>query len=143
MTEMQSAPGSHHPPGPPLLDVPPPGTALVEELDKKLLVQLRDGKKIVGILRSFDQFANLVLEAAVERVIVGNLYAEIPLGLYVVRGENVVLLGELDPALDPPAALRKVSEAEIKTAQKAEKEQEKIKSMMKSRCAVKPALTLT
>jgi len=38
-------------------DVPPPGTALVEELDKRLLVQLRDGRKLVGILRSFDQFA--------------------------------------------------------------------------------------
>lgn len=28
------------------------GIALVEELDKKLLVQLRDGRKIVGYLRS-------------------------------------------------------------------------------------------
>jgi hypothetical protein len=43
-------------------DVPPPGLALVEELDKLLLVQLRDGRKVIGILRSFDQFANLVLE---------------------------------------------------------------------------------
>ena len=32
-------------------EVPPPGAALVEELDKRLLVQLRDGRKIVGILR--------------------------------------------------------------------------------------------
>lgn len=43
-------------------DVPPPGLAIVEELDKLMLVQLRDGRKIVGTLRSFDQFANLVLE---------------------------------------------------------------------------------
>ncbi|KAK9828780.1 hypothetical protein WJX72_002042 [[Myrmecia] bisecta] len=114
-------------------DVPPPGIALVEELDKLLLVQLRDGRKIVGILRSFDQFANLVMEASRERIVVGNLYAEVPLGLYVVRGENVVLLGELDPARDPPAALTRVSEAEIKQAQRAEKEQEKIKQSMKAR----------
>ena len=34
-----------------------PGTAsLVEEVDKKLLVVLRDGRKLVGTLRSFDQF---------------------------------------------------------------------------------------
>ncbi len=58
--------------------------------------------------RSFDQFANLVLEGAVERIIVGILYAEDPLGLYVVRGENVVLLGDIDPAHDPPAILQKV-----------------------------------
>ena len=70
------------------------GIALVEELDKLLLVQLRDGRKLVGILRSFDQFANLVLERCVERVIVGLQYAEVHLGLHVVRGENVVLLGE-------------------------------------------------
>ena len=39
--------------------------------------------------------ANAVLEGACERVIVGELYCDIPLGLYVIRGENVVLIGEL------------------------------------------------
>ncbi|EIE22514.1 hypothetical protein COCSUDRAFT_83471 [Coccomyxa subellipsoidea C-169] len=114
-------------------EVPPPGAALVEELDKRLLVQLRDGRKIVGILRSFDQFANLVLEGAVERIIVGILYAEDPLGLYVVRGENVVLLGDIDASHDPPAILQKVSLAEIRQIQRDEKEQEKIKKTMKAR----------
>lgn len=48
---------------PPSIDsVPPPGMALVEELDKTLLIQLRDGRKLIGIMRSFDQFANIVLE---------------------------------------------------------------------------------
>ena len=79
---------------------------MVEELDRKLLVQLRDGRKIIGILRSFDQFANLVLEGAIERIIVENKYAEVPLGLYVVRGENVVLLGQVDDAKDPPYVLQ-------------------------------------
>lgn len=39
--------------------------------------------------------ANVVLEGVCERVIVGSLYCDIPLGLYIVRGENVVLIGEL------------------------------------------------
>lgn len=39
--------------------------------------------------------ANAVLAGACERVIVGDLYCDIPLGLYVIRGENVVLIGEL------------------------------------------------
>jgi small nuclear ribonucleoprotein (snRNP)-like protein len=60
-----------------------------------MLVQLRDGRKIIGILRSFDQFANVVLEEAVERVIIDKRYADVPLGLYVIRGENVVLLGQI------------------------------------------------
>ena len=54
------------------MDVPPPGIALVEELDRRLLVQLRDGRKVLGILRTFDQFANLGLEDASERIIVGD-----------------------------------------------------------------------
>lgn len=44
---------------------------------------------------SFPYTANAVLEGAFERVIVGDLFCDIPLGLYVIRGENVVLLGEL------------------------------------------------
>lgn len=36
-----------------------------------------------------------MLEGACERVIVRDLYCDIPLGLYVIRGENVVLIGEL------------------------------------------------
>ena len=60
-----------------------------------MLVQLRDQRKIIGIMRSFDQFANIVLEEAVERVIVGKRFADVPLGLYVIRGENVVLLGQI------------------------------------------------
>ena len=62
-------------------------------------LQLRDGRKIIGIMRSFDQFANVVLEEAVERIIVGKKFADVPLGLYVIRGENVVLLGPIVRAL--------------------------------------------
>ncbi|XP_018488743.1 sm-like protein LSM1B isoform X2 [Raphanus sativus] len=68
-------------------------TSLASYLDRKILVLLRDGRKLMGTLRSFDQFANAVLEGACERVIVGEQYCDIPLGLYVIRGENVVLIG--------------------------------------------------
>ena len=74
--------------------------SLVEELDKKILVVLRDGSKIIGFLRSFDQFANIVLENACERIIVGTSFSDIPLGLYIVRGENVVLMGDIDETIE-------------------------------------------
>jgi hypothetical protein len=46
-----------------------PGAAsLIEQLDKRLLIVLRDGKHIVGNLKSFDQFMNLMLDDAAERV---------------------------------------------------------------------------
>nr|POE70607.1 sm-like protein lsm1b [Quercus suber] len=70
-------------------------TSLASYLDKKLLVLLRDGRKLMGILHSFDQFANVVLQDACDRVIVGKFNCDIPLGLYVIRGENIVLIGEL------------------------------------------------
>eukprot|EP00877_Chromochloris_zofingiensis_P001137 jgi/Chrzof1/11023/Cz05g20220.t1 len=122
-----SVPGvQHH-------DYPPPGTALVEELDKKLLIQLRDGRKIIGILRSFDQFANLVLEEAVERIFVGTQYSDIPLGIHLIRGENLVLMGELDPDRQVPPGLTCVSEADIKKALFAEKEEARLKGTMRAR----------
>jgi len=90
-----------------------------------MLVVLRDGRKLHGVLRSYDQFgmstssfspslslshthtksipvfalvdlpANLVLEDTVERIYHGNSYAENWHGLFLIRGENVVLLGEI------------------------------------------------
>ncbi|KAL9441977.1 hypothetical protein AB3S75_020476 [Citrus x aurantiifolia] len=109
-------------------------TSLATYLDKKILVLLRDGRKLLGLLRSFDQFANVVLEGACERIIVGDLYCDIPLGLYVIRGENVVLIGELDLEKEElPTHMTRVSTAEIKRAQKAEKDATVLKGSMRKR----------
>ncbi|XVE70729.1 hypothetical protein DITRI_Ditri10aG0094200 [Diplodiscus trichospermus] len=109
-------------------------TSLATYLDKKLLVLLRDGRKLLGLLRSFDQYANVVLEGACERVIVGDLYCDVPLGLYVIRGENVVLIGELDLEKEElPSHMIPVSAAEIKRAQKAEREAKDLKGSMRKR----------
>ena len=97
--------------------------SLASYLDKKVVLQLRDDRKLIGVLRSFDQFANVVMEGAYERIIVGDLYCDMQLGLYVVRGENVVLTGELDLEREElPQHMTCVSEAEITRAQKAERE---------------------
>ncbi|ACI64572.1 predicted protein, partial [Thalassiosira pseudonana CCMP1335] len=78
-----------------------PGSAsIVEQLDQRMLVVLRDGRHLVGTLRTFDQFANMVLEDTSERRILGETttcyQADVKLGLYVVRGDVVVLMGEVD-----------------------------------------------
>mmetsp|Transcript_25516 Transcript_25516/g.78514 ORF Transcript_25516/g.78514 Transcript_25516/m.78514 type:complete len:126 (-) Transcript_25516:44-421(-) len=83
----------------------PAGASLVDQLDKKVLILLRDGRHLVGIMRSFDQFSNVVLEETFERRVVvsesgGAHYGDIPLGLYVVRGDAVVLLGEVSADLE-------------------------------------------
>jgi U6 snRNA-associated Sm-like protein LSm1 len=77
------------------------------------MVSLRDGRKLIGVLRSWDQFGmnkcfatiaypksltgpgNLVLQDTVERLFAQNLYADVDRGLFLVRGENVLLLGEI------------------------------------------------
>jgi small nuclear ribonucleoprotein (snRNP)-like protein len=46
-----------------------PGAAsLVDQLDSKIFTILRDGRNLVGTLRSFDQYLNLVLEETFERI---------------------------------------------------------------------------
>ena len=59
------------------------------------MVLLRDGRTLIGYLRCVDQFANLVLHKTIERIHVGREYGDIPRGIFIVRGENVVLLGEI------------------------------------------------
>ena len=110
------------------------GTAsLAEELDKKLMLVLRDGRKIIGIMRSFDQFSNIVLEHAEERVVVGKRFADVPLGLYVIRGENLVLLGQIDDAKEEVTVstlLERVTVEEILQLKKEEAERQKLKTKL-------------
>lgn len=70
---------------------------------------------------------------AYERIIVGTQYAEVPLGVHIVRGENVVLFGEIDEIREPLKGLQLVSEAEIKQALRAEREADKLKGTLRSR----------
>lgn len=54
------------------------------------------------MLRSFDQYGNMVLDETSERKFHRSpegvtYFADIPLGLYIVRGDSVVLLGQVGP----------------------------------------------
>ncbi|XP_078062361.1 U6 snRNA-associated Sm-like protein LSm1 [Mustelus asterias] len=100
-----------------------PGTAsLIEDIDKKHLVILRDGRTLIGYLRSIDQFANLVLHQTLERIHVGKKYGDIPRGIFVVRGENVVLLGEIDLDKESMSSLQQVTIEKILEELRAEQE---------------------
>lgn len=80
----------------------PGSSSLLEQLDKRLLLILRDGRHIIGVLRSFDQFCNFALEDAIERRFKVSedekitYYSDIKLGgVFLVRGDSVVILGEV------------------------------------------------
>lgn len=90
-----------------------------------MLVGVRDArghlKHMVGTLRSFDHFGTIVLEGASERIVRGGAYAERRRGLCVVRGENVFMVAEIDPARDDAllAGLRRAEYAELEAAEAA------------------------
>lgn len=87
------------------------------------MVLLRDGRTLIGYLRSVDQFANLVLHRTIERIHVGNEYGDIPRGIFIIRGENVVLLGEIDRDKESKLPLKEISVDDILDAQRREQEQ--------------------
>ncbi|KPP73533.1 U6 snRNA-associated Sm-like protein LSm1-like [Scleropages formosus] len=75
---------------------------------------------------------NLVLHQTVERIHVGKKYGDIPRGIFIVRGENVVLLGEIDLEKESETVLQQVSIEEIleeqRSQQQAKQEAEKAKT---------------
>lgn len=117
-----SASSPPNPPFPPSARQPsvklPGAASLYEQLDKLVLVCLRDGRNFFGWLRSFDQYANLILDNTVERLSVEDSYADVPIGMFIIRGENVMLLGQVDEEkeLKLAANLKQVTEPEIRRA---------------------------
>ncbi|KAK6175958.1 hypothetical protein SNE40_014330 [Patella caerulea] len=60
-----------------------------------------DGRIIVGTLKGFDQTINLVLDESHERVYsAGQGVEQVILGLYIIRGDNIAVIGELDDDTD-------------------------------------------
>jgi len=100
---------------------------LLNEIDKRILVVLRDGRTLIGVLRSVDQFANLILHQAVERIHVGSNYGDIPRGVFLVLGDNITIIGEIDKEKEDNSPLHSVSVETILAAQREEQEERKIK----------------
>ncbi|KAJ3013521.1 UNVERIFIED_CONTAM: hypothetical protein HDU68_000640 [Siphonaria sp. JEL0065] len=66
-------------------------------INQQVFVVTYDGRTIMGELKGFDQTCTLILKKAVERIITKDeVTEEVPLGLYIVRGPDVAVVGELD-----------------------------------------------
>ena len=75
--------------------------ALTELVDTLISVITSDGRNIVGVLRGFDQTTNLILDECFERVYSASSgVEEAPLGLYIIRGDNIAVIGEIDDEMD-------------------------------------------
>ncbi|RAO72638.1 uncharacterized protein BHQ10_008650 [Talaromyces amestolkiae] len=66
---------------------------LKKYMEKRLFVQLNGNRKVIGILRGYDVFMNLVLDDAVEEKADGG---KDRLGMVVIRGNSVVMLEALE-----------------------------------------------
>ncbi|KAJ4368919.1 hypothetical protein N0V83_006001 [Neocucurbitaria cava] len=144
------------------VDLPPQAfltsAMLLDMVDKKVDVLLRDEKEYIGILRSYDQFANLVLTECYERIAARNpeatpssdatiprwLIHDVKLpGLMTIRGENVTICATVD--LDREDAPRGAKFAEVEevralaASQKAEKKEvDSRKSKALKRAGIEP-----
>ncbi|GMI36916.1 hypothetical protein TrCOL_g7017 [Triparma columacea] len=72
-------------------------STIKELIDKKVNVVCVDGRNLIGILSGYDQLQNLVLTDCHERSYSSTSPVElVPLGVYIVRGDSLAILGELD-----------------------------------------------
>ncbi|KAI5632665.1 LSM domain-containing protein [Phthorimaea operculella] len=62
-------------------------------MDKKLSIKLNAGRLVIGVLRGFDPFMNLVLDESVEETKDGNRNN---IGMVVIRGNSIIMLESLD-----------------------------------------------
>eukprot|EP00051_Salpingoeca_urceolata_P004212 m.63512 g.63512 ORF g.63512 m.63512 type:complete len:93 (-) comp13469_c0_seq5:77-355(-) len=70
-------------------------------LNKSCLVVTQDGRVITGTLKGVDQTCNLILSNSMERVFSSQAGVEtLPLGLYIIRGDNVAVVGQVDEEVD-------------------------------------------
>uniref|UniRef100_A0AAY4DAB7 U6 snRNA-associated Sm-like protein LSm8 n=1 Tax=Denticeps clupeoides TaxID=299321 RepID=A0AAY4DAB7_9TELE len=74
-------------------------TALESYINRILLAVTR--QQLGGTLKGFDQTINLILDESHERVFSSTQGVEqVVLGLYIVRGDNVAVIGEIDDETD-------------------------------------------
>ena len=85
--------------------------SLIRETEKILVITV-DGRTLVGTLVSCDQVTNMVLQGTVERIIRpaedDEPSTEQPHGLYMIRGDNVVVAGLVDEEMDASIDWNKV-----------------------------------
>mmetsp|Transcript_21282 Transcript_21282/g.59160 ORF Transcript_21282/g.59160 Transcript_21282/m.59160 type:complete len:99 (-) Transcript_21282:384-680(-) len=90
-------------------------TSLANLVDTTISVITNDGRNIIGILRGYDQTNNLIIDECHERVYSTKVGVEqLVLGLYIIRGDNVAVVGELDEELDAQVDLSAIRAAPLK-----------------------------
>ena len=70
-------------------------------VDKEICVITCDGSNVCGILKGYDRATNLIISNAHERIYFKDKsVVKNELGLYIIRGDNVSVVGQIDKELE-------------------------------------------
>ncbi|KAF6986879.1 hypothetical protein CFC21_004582 [Triticum aestivum] len=91
------------------------GPTLESLVDQVISIITNDGRNIVGTLRGFDQATNIILDESHERVYsTKEGVQQLVLGLYIIRGDNIGVVGEVDEELDAALDMSKLRAQPLK-----------------------------
>ncbi|GMH45012.1 hypothetical protein BSKO_12969 [Bryopsis sp. KO-2023] len=89
---------------------------LTNFVDKIVSVVTNDGRIFVGTLKGYDQSTNVILFSCHERVYSTEVGVEqLLLGTYVIRGDSVAMVGEIDGELDKRIDLSQIRAPPLKS----------------------------
>lgn len=76
-------------------------SALQQYTNQRVLVITQDGRVILGTLRGSDSVGSIILASSIERIFsTEEGVEEVPLGLYILRGDSICLVGPVDTEKD-------------------------------------------
>jgi len=69
--------------------------------DQRVIVLTMDGRVLLGVVKGFDPQCNLILTKCTERIFSTREGVDtMEHGMYIVRGDNVASVGEIDEDID-------------------------------------------
>lgn len=84
--------------------------------NQKVLVLTMDGRVLLGVVKGFDPQCNLILTKCSERIFSANEGVDLlEHGMYIVRGDNVASIGELDDEIDATVNWAEIQAEPLKT----------------------------
>ncbi|KAH7831937.1 putative U6 snRNA-associated Sm-like protein LSm8 [Monocercomonoides exilis] len=88
---------------------------MADYLERTVQIVTNDGKIIVGKLRGIDDKTNCLLQNCEERVFSMNKDMEsIPLGVYIIRGDSIACIGEVDVDAESAIEVEKIRAPPLK-----------------------------
>jgi U6 snRNA-associated Sm-like protein LSm8 len=84
-------------------------------IDQVVSVITTEGKVFTGILKSYDQSMNIILNNCYEKIYsLEEGVTFLKMGLYMIRGDMVVIISEVDELLEKQVDMKEIKAAPLK-----------------------------